>query len=165
MAQTRRFTILPDDRILVGSRTRWITPQDDNYGFARWVFENEAEIRKLGYGTHFGEWWGQGIQRKYGLTEKRFSLFNVSRWTSEYNVAGNGSTQCNEVPLCHVVPILYKGLFNTSIVNDMLVVLLTQGSKAASNFMNPEGVVVFHVSSRTLFKKTLDKHDGHKSQQ
>ncbi len=32
--------------------------------------------------TYFGEWWGSGVQRGYGLQkgDKRFSLFNVSRW-------------------------------------------------------------------------------------
>lgn len=67
----------------VGSRTRWITPQDDNFGFAAWVEANREELMKLGPGRHYGEWWGSGIQRAYGLPkgERRFSLFNVSRWT------------------------------------------------------------------------------------
>ena len=57
--------ITDDDRFLVGSRKRWIVPEDDNYGFARWAHEHEDELRAgLGYGQHFGEWWGQGIQRK-----------------------------------------------------------------------------------------------------
>ena len=29
--------ITEDGDLFAGSRTRWITPQDDNYGFARWV--------------------------------------------------------------------------------------------------------------------------------
>jgi hypothetical protein len=28
--------------------------------------------------------------------------------------------------------------------------------------MKPEGVVVFHAPSQSLFKVTLDKNDGHK---
>ena len=39
-----------DGSIRAGSRSRWITPQDDNYGFAKWVAENEAELWKLGPG-------------------------------------------------------------------------------------------------------------------
>ncbi len=64
--------------MFIGSRTRWITAQDDNHGFARWVEGNKQELLKLGAGRHFGEWWGSGIQRGYGLQkgEKRFSLFN-----------------------------------------------------------------------------------------
>ena len=69
--------------IYAGSRTRWITPQDDNYGFAGWVERNSGELTKLGEGHHFGEWWGLGIQRKYNKKEKTWSLFNVSRWNCE----------------------------------------------------------------------------------
>jgi len=46
-----------DGEFLVGSRTRWITPDDDNYGFARWAYERKDELMKLGKGQHFGEWW------------------------------------------------------------------------------------------------------------
>jgi hypothetical protein len=73
--------ITDDGRIFAGSRNRWITPDADNFGFARWVAEHEEELRALGPGSHYGEWWGSGIQRRYGLDEKRFSLFNVGRWT------------------------------------------------------------------------------------
>ena len=68
--------------IHAGSRSQWITPENDNHGFAKWVVEHGEELIKLGPGRHFGEWWGSGIQRGYGLSggEKRFSLFNVSRW-------------------------------------------------------------------------------------
>jgi len=77
--------ILEDGTLLIGSRTRWITPQDDHFGFAKWVMEHEQEIRTLGPGSHFGEWWGSGIQRGYGCAqgERHFSLFNVSRWNEE----------------------------------------------------------------------------------
>ena len=60
--------------MLVGSRNRWITPTNDNYGFAKWAERNREELMKLGPGHHFGEWWGNGIQRAYGLKEKKFSL-------------------------------------------------------------------------------------------
>src|SRR4051812_9704882 len=80
---TNASILVPEDDgpLLAGSRTRWITPEDDNYGFARWVRDREADLRvALGYGHHFGEWWGSGVQRRYGIAEKRFSLFNVGRW-------------------------------------------------------------------------------------
>jgi len=64
-----QVTITEDGRFLTGSRNRWITPDDDNHGFARWAKDHELELREgLGFGTHYGEWWGQGIQRRYGLT-------------------------------------------------------------------------------------------------
>ena len=69
-----------DGTVRAGSRSRWITPEADNFGFARWVAEHAEELRALGIGYHYGEWWGAGIQRRYGLDHKRFSLFNVSLW-------------------------------------------------------------------------------------
>ena len=144
---------LPDGfGLAVGSRTRWITPQDDNFGFARWVEANLDQLSFLGEGQHFGEWWGAGIQRGYGLKEKRFSLFNTSRWGDE----------ATRPACCGVVPVLYAGLFDTYKVDTVLDMLASGGSQAAPGFDKPEGVVVYHVASRSLFKKTLDKNDGHK---
>jgi hypothetical protein len=63
------------------SRSRFVSPEKDNYGFGRWVFDNaQALADLLGGGLHFGEWWGAGVQRKYNQTTKRFSLFNVTRY-------------------------------------------------------------------------------------
>ena len=47
-------------------------------------------------GRHFGEWWGSGIQRGYGLDEKTFSLFNAYRWgwLNEADLAMDHSTVC-----------------------------------------------------------------------
>lgn len=147
-----QIRIEQDGTFLVGSRTRWITPDQDNYGFARWAMENEAELRKLGFGSHFGEWWGSGCQRGYGLQkgQKRFSLFNVGRWRNQ------------ELPSCvSLVPILYEGEFETSMINATLEALKMGGSVAAPGFMDPEGIVIWHAKARVLFKKTLDG-DGHK---
>ena len=64
-----------DGAVYAGSRTRWITPEDDNFGFARWVRDHADELRTgLGFGVHFGEWWGAGIQRRYGLTPHAYHL-------------------------------------------------------------------------------------------
>lgn len=161
-----QVTVTDAGQVIAGSRNRWITPEADNYGFARWVADHSDELRDgLGLGSHYGEWWGAGIQRRYNLTEKRFSLFNVGRWTSNNNVAekADGDTQCIEVPCCHVVPVLYRGMFDTVMIDECLSVLARVGSAASLGFMQPEGVVAFHVPSQTLFKKTLDKNDGHKS--
>lgn len=141
--------ITEDGRMLVGSRTRWITPEADNYGFARWCAENRDELMKLGPGSHFGEWWGQGIQRRYGLAEKRFSLFNTARWTDD----------AARPACCHVVPVLYVGDFDTLAIDNCLGPLRSSGSVAAPGFMQPEGVVVYHVATRTLFKRTLEKDE------
>ena len=134
-----------------GSRTRWITPEDDNYGFAAWAHENRDELLKLGPGRHFGEWWGKGIQRNYSMTERRFSLFSAERWSDERPAC------------CHVVPVLYDGLFDSNPIKGVLHRLEKEGSFAAPGFMRPEGIIVFHVAAGIGFKKTLEKDEMPKS--
>ena len=138
-----QLCITEEGDFLVGSRKRWITPEDDNYGFARWAYENKEELLKLGVGRHFGEWWGQGIQRRYDLKEKRFSLFNTGRWSQD----NQEKPEC-----CSVVPILYKGDFCTNAIDDVLQKLKEEGSVASPGFMKPEGIVVYHTASRMMFK-------------
>ena len=62
--------ITEDGEFYTASRTRWITPSDDNYGFSRWAHENKDDLMTLGPGYHRGEWWGKKIQRGYDLQEK-----------------------------------------------------------------------------------------------
>ena len=139
-----QVVIAEDGTVRAGSRTRWITPDDDNFGFAAWVAAHQDELRELGPGRHFGEWWGSGIQRRYGIDVRRFSLFNTSRW-------GTDRPAC-----CHVVPVLYAGPFNTVAVAECLDILRLGGSVAAPGFHKPEGVVVFHVAGNVAFKQTLE---------
>ncbi len=155
-----------DLSMFAGSRTRWITPEDDNFGFAKWVKEHADELWALGPGSHFGEWWGQGIQRNYGLTEKRFSLFNVKRWVpygeepqiiSQPNPKAAPRFQDVLPPCVGLVPVLYRGPFDTPTVDGVVNNLRYSGSIAAPGFMKPEGVVVFHNANGTLFKKTIEK--------
>jgi hypothetical protein len=136
------------------SRSRLLTLKDDNFGFARWVQENAEELVLLGVGCHFGEWWGSGIQRGYGLPkgEKRFSLFNVDRWCDQLGAR----PKC-----CHVVPTLAVGDGFEHCVPQALHCLQLDGSHAAPGFKNPEGVMAFHTASRSYFKRTF-KGDAHK---
>lgn len=129
-----------DGSVRAGSRNRWITPDDDNFGFARWVEERADELRGLGPGQHFGEWWGLGIQRGYGLHERRFSLFNTGRWSGERPAC------------CGVVPVLYAGDFSTGIVDDVLDNLKATGSRAVPGFMKPEGIIVYMTAARHTYK-------------
>lgn len=129
------------------SRSRLITTADDNFGFAAWVQGHAPQLAAgLGSGRHFGEWWGAGIQRRYGLDEKRFSLFNVSRWREP-------------PPLCHVVPVLYEGPNAPGAMEAAIDLLRSTGSAAAPGFMDPEGAILFHVAGNVGFKKTLKKDE------
>jgi hypothetical protein len=146
----------PETRMvmLAGSRSRYITTTDDNYGFAKWVAAHADELWSLGEGHHYGEWWGQGVQRGYGLTEKRFSLFNAWRWNE-----GNP----NRPACCHVVPNLYTGPFSTDATSTQIERLKTLGSVAAPGFMKAEGIVIYLSAARAYFKQTIEKDDEPKS--
>ena len=145
-----------DGEFMVGSRTRWLNAQSgDNHGFFLWALEHKEELLELGTGRHYGEWWGRGIQRGYGLTEKRFSLFNTSRWLDDWE-----RPSC-----CGVVPVLYEGMFDTAKIDECIARLRVEGSFAAPGFMRPEGIVCFHVQGNFGLKKTLEKDEEHKGQQ
>lgn len=147
-----QIVIDAEGNVRAGSRNRWITPEDDNFGFASWVYNNQEELRGLGEGQHFGEWWGNGIQRGYGLKEKRFSLFNATRWASDL-------PEC-----CGVVPVLYAGDFSTNTVDWVLDTLKETGSQAAPGFMKPEGIIVFMTASRHLYKVLAENDDKAKGE-
>ncbi len=164
-------TTVPDENViathpdthfvmLAGSRSRYLTPtrdgsKGDNFGFAKWVQAHSDELWTLGEGRHYGEWWGLGIQRGYGLTEKRFSLFNAWRWNDQ---------NPNRPPCCGVVPNLYTGPFTTEATSTAIERLKTLGSVAVPGFMQPEGIVIYLAAARTYFKQTIEKDDEPKGQ-
>jgi len=148
--------------VFAGSRSRWITPEQDNYGFARWVEGNKEELLKLGPGKHFGEWWGQGIQRKYDQKQKWFSLFNTGKWSKRIDLKEG---QQNPPECCSIVPVIYEGIFTTSDIKIALDQLQQGGSVAAPGFMKPEGVVVYHTAANCYFKKTIEKDEVPKGMQ
>ena len=137
---------------LIGSRSRWITLEKDNYGFAKWALTNKEELLKLGVGHHFGEWWGIGIHRGYCNPVKTFSLFNTKAWKDNPNLP-----KC-----CSVVPVLYEGIFNSLVVDDVLTDLQLNGSKAFPTYPHPEGVVIWHKAAQIYFKKTIEKDNEYK---
>ena len=156
----------------VGSRTRFLTLEDDNHGFCNWAFEHGIElIMGLGPGRHYGEWWGKGIQRNYGLKTKKFSLFNVIRWCLPWEIPKQIPKEDPRIikmqdvlpKCCGLVPVLWRGIFNTNEVDISLDMLKKYGSKAAPGFMKPEGVVVYHIPGNVGFKKTIEKDEEPKS--
>jgi hypothetical protein len=150
-----QIVITPEGGIFAASRTRYITPERDNFGFAAWVERNRDELLTLGPGRHFGEWYGLGIQRGYGLNEKRFALFNVGRWTGK-----DGHT--NRPACCGVVPILHAGPFTDAHVRECLDYLRASGSRIVPGFLRPEGIVVLHSASGQSFKATIENDESPK---
>jgi hypothetical protein len=148
--------ILEDGTIEAYSRKRRITPDSDNFGFARWVEDNADKLVNLGPGVHFGEWWGKGIQRGYDLDHKRFSLFNTARWSGGEHEGFIDHTGC------YVVPVLAIRELEDRPIEDALGTL-GRGSRAAPGYMNPEGIMVWHHAAQQMFKWTFGG-DGHKGQ-
>jgi len=157
--------ILFDDvgNLLVGSRKREIWPEGtdgkpkgcDNVAFARWVYASREQLFAfLGEGRHFGEWCGGKIQRGYGLTEKKFLLFNTSRFGPGRQVIPDEL----EAKGLGAVPVLHNGIFTTDAVDKVMDELKRTGSRVNSGFMNPEGVVIYHHALRQYFKVTYE-HD------
>jgi hypothetical protein len=153
-------------RVYAQSRTKIITPDDDNAGFARWVQENRVIlIDTLGPGLHFGEWWGAGIQRSYGLAEKRFSLFNTAQWGEGEGAlalarARDAGVAIYSVPVLYTGPWHIRGEHSSVFAPDhMIDKLAGMGSHAAPGFMRPEGIVIFHKASGTCLKATVEKDE------
>lgn len=134
--------------LFVGSRTRYIVPGDDNYGFAAFVYANEKEIiEKLGVGRHDGEWAGLGINSGEGLSQKIFVLFDHWKYPPERPLP----------PQCVVVPVLYAGKFDLAEVDKAMEDLKTNGSKLCPGFMRPEGVV--NQINGVRYKKVFDAEE------
>jgi hypothetical protein len=141
------IVVTEDGQVYAQSRKRFVTPSQDNFGFGQFVWERAEEFAEFfGPGHHFGEWYGAGIQRRYGLDEKRFMLFNVGRW--------------GDVDLpdrIEVATVLYHGDFSVSVVNDLVDDLRREGSAHVPGFMNPEGVIAYHQQGNLSFKVTCLK--------
>ncbi|KRD08627.1 hypothetical protein ASE48_08685 [Mycobacterium sp. Root265] len=146
--------ITEDGNIGAQSRNRLITPEDDNYGFAKWVSENhEALVDDLGPGHHYGEWWGSGIQHGYGLPngDKRFSLFNTGRWAAKADEF--------VTPKLDIVPLLSQRQLDTNEIARVVDNLREIGSRAVPGFMKPEGVIVYVPRLKGNFKVLLENND------
>lgn len=133
-----------DGTVRAGSRSRWITPEDDNFGFAAFVAENSTALAELGPGLHYGEWYGGKIQRGYGLTTKRLALFRSFELPIPLALHESVS----------VAPELYIGGYDHTEIQKVMDALRAGGSRAAPGFMDPEGVVVEVLGRVGKFKVT-----------
>ena len=140
---------IQDGNILVGSRNRWLSAEKDNHEFYAHIMSNKDEyIALLGDGVHHGEWCGPGIQHGEGLTERGFYLFNHWKWFDKEL----------ELPKsCHIVPVLYKGMPNTMMIQVCMEVLEHEGSQLVEGYKNVEGIVI--EMGNSLFKNTFKRED------
>lgn len=150
------LTTVGDFAVFAGSRNRLLTADKsgDNHGFARFVLDNaEALVEALGEGRHYGEWFGKGIgKRHYNLEQKEFALFNVARWSGQ-----------QLPPRVRVVPVLLNNERVEDFVQfDNILSDLQDNGSRINGYDNPEGIVMLHGPSRTLFKRTFDYDEAGK---
>lgn len=145
-----RTITIDEYTIFTQSRNRLITIENDNFQFAKWVYDNAKEILKLGIGYHYGEWWGNGINKRYSIKEKKFSLFNTIKWS-----------KTNKPECCEVVP--YFGSCNLEnlekIVQQTQELLQNVGSCADPFCKNPEGFMIYCELQNQYYKIILDKNE------
>jgi hypothetical protein len=160
LSDTREFAVFAQSRKRLLQTNEAGGKGADNFAFAQWVKENAFELAAvLGEGRHYGEWWGQGIQRAYGLTEKRFSLFNAGRW---HDSQGNGLGDSAAPNCCSVVPVIATGNNINAVAEGAIAELNEHGSFAAPGFDDPEGVIVYHTAAKTSFKVTCKDDESPK---
>lgn len=142
------IVIEDNDIVTIQSRKRFITPENDNFGFASWVEGNKDELLKLGDGHHYGEWAGPGIQKNHhNLDKKTFFLFNTFKWNSE---------NPNKPDCVSIVPVLYIGELNPATIEIHLQVLKDNAPEGVT----PEGIVVYYHAFRKYTKHTIISPNG-----
>lgn len=150
---TNAQILIEDNQVvMVGSRKRIITPgkSTDNYGFAGWVeSHHDSLVHLLGNGRHYGEWYGNGIQHGYSMSEKRFALFNARRYNQNPHIV--------EGDLLDIVPILYEGEYSPDMVESVMSDLYSTGSKLVPG-QKSEGIIV-RVGDQ-MFKDTFEHKEG-----
>lgn len=129
--------------VRAASRNRFLTPEDDNHGFSRWVLENQDRISEVfndSSGVYYGEWAGPGIQgNPLKLPEKRFFLFGIR---------GDGqATPLLEDIEMYCIPQLYHGPLDVAKARAVYDELMENGSRITPG-ARPEGVVIDTLGGR-----------------
>lgn len=139
--------------VSAGSKSRLLDPSSkgDNFGFCKWVHANAYLLfQDLGVGVHHGEWAGKGIQRGYGLENKKFFLFNTRRFKDAEFMT----------PDLHTVPVLYEGEYYGTLPYDMEQELSLTGSRVnclSSTSIRSEGICIFWSHDNTIKKVVWNK--------
>lgn len=167
---TNACLVIQQGMVTAQSRKRTITPDNDNYGFARWAYDNAGALMDtLGYGYHYGEWYGEGIQKNPLRVEGRyFALFRPWRYQDVELDRVDGLT---EVPWLHNEAVDGPADHNTI---SRCLEMLREGSKAAGAmthrlahkldngaWKDPEGLIVW-TADRNKYKVLLHDDSYHK---
>ena len=155
-------------QVRFGSRNRYITFNNDNAGFANFFRHYEARFKDVAadiilkelevsgetltecqeqYPLRiYGEWFGSGIQRGYGLKDKFFMPFSTfyAEKLIEY-----------QVPNIIKPNIMYTGKFSQEIA-DICMQTLTNGSLVIPEFKRPEGIVIHFPKYNLRLKQTFE---------
>lgn len=176
---TNACIVIYNGKVSAQSRKRIITPDDDNYGFAKWVYDNAGVLMDtLGYGYHYGEWYGEGIQKNpLGIEGKRFALFWATKYTEQ-----NGY-ELNKVDGLETVPLLHHGQCDVWTIPNIMQDLDTYGSKVVgakttlvgsevpgmgdlvyqyNRAASAEGIIIWNNETRTRTKMLLENDAFHK---
>ena len=161
------------------SRKRIITPDNDNFGFAKWVWENADGLANLlGYGYHYGEWYGEGIQKNpLAVQGRRWALFNTWHWGRKENLDRLVDA---DIPGLTLVPVLHDeqrdGPADYKTIPNLLVDLewgskadgymtLPNAHKMDFHVEGPEGIIVWQRETQQRYKILLREDDKHKWEQ
>ena len=145
-----------ETNVRFGSRNRYISFSDDNAGFANFFKDYEARFKDAAKDITtdesyplriYGEWFGCGIQRNYGLKDKLFMPFSsfYGEKLIEY-----------QVPNVITPNIMYTGKFSMEIVDTCMQQLKLNGSGVVKDYKQPEGIVIFFPKYNFRLKETFD---------
>jgi hypothetical protein len=146
--------------VKAGSRSRWLEDDGskkwDNHGFGEWVMENERALIELPEGFHYGEWYGRGINRNYGLKDRRFMLFDYARYDkliTNNNILGDLIE--TETVLADVVTYDYLSIA----IKLNSACLSVEGSVHVRGFSDPEGLIIRSKLRPAVYKYIIRKDE------
>lgn len=142
--------------VLAGSRSKWLINDGsrswDNHGFGAWVKENEEKLLNLPEGLHYGEWYGKGINRNYGMKDRKLMLFNRSRYQ---NILEEGDFP-TELELETVISLVSVSELPEEALR-IKARVDKEGSYHVPGFMKTEGVIFRFQLSAKVYKEVWDK--------
>ena len=153
--------------VTFGSRNKWIDVHSDNAGFANFFTPhidkivrvpeilkanavNELDNRNKACNMPiriYGEWFGQSIQRTYGLKQKLFMPFHTLLAKALIEAG---------VPNIIEPFIFYTGKFDKSISDGFMDTLKTHGSCVVPGYFQAEGIVVYFPTYNFCLKDTFE---------